>query len=126
MPATIEKNATQVRPGVSDTDAHNADRQRRDAARKATESDKISCLDAETAAQYEARKPIHNYRVECDIVTTDNRGKRSTVRETESVRAISENDAWARFCTLIGKYPSPTRCNRVVKQLADDGPVVND
>ena len=123
MPATAEKSKTNIntpRPGVADTDAHQADKLRRAEERRKTEPDKIACLDAETAAQYEARKPVGRYKVECDIISMDKRGKRSTVRETETVRALDEDDAWARFCTLIGKYPSPTRCNRVITKSADD------
>jgi hypothetical protein len=83
---------------------HEEDRQRRKREREKKLPVLIECLDADTAAKYEGRKPRKTYRVRCDHIIVGADGKRKAERLEAEVEGIGDNDAqreadaWARAC----------------------------
>lgn len=66
----------------------------------------MECLDAETAKEYEAKKPKFEFQVECTYRLPDDRGRLQTKTDKMTVRAQSENEAWALFCDRIEHWPA--------------------
>ena len=121
MPATATKQTKEQVTGVADIDRHAKDQAERKERRDRNRSKLLDCLDAETSAVYEARKPIFEFHVSCETIERTGKNasaKRSVVKHDQTVRAQDADDAWARFCTLIGRYPPPNSCKRKIKKLA--------
>ena len=115
--ATAEKRQT-LPEGVTDMEAHQADKARRKAERDARRSIMRACMDPDVAKRYEAQKPMYEWDISCEVMETDAKtGKRKFVKLNRKVYGMNEHDAWATFCTQEGRYPSPHSCNREIKQL---------
>jgi hypothetical protein len=82
-----------------------------------TKRDELNrCLDADYAAQVEARKPVYEYRISCNVPIME-KGKRTSKKLEETVRGKSEDDAWAHFCDAVQHWPSPKGCGRKIVKL---------
>lgn len=81
----------------------------------------LECMDPETAAEYEARKPLIKYRVRCFVMERNQRGKMTRRDITAEVKAQNESEAWAKFCDQQGKYPPPKACNRTIEKVKKTG-----
>lgn len=101
-------------------ETYEAEKAERAAAKAAKRPLQLKCLDAETAAQHEARKPLYEFEVSCTYQAPDDKrpGKLKSHTETEKVNAQNDQDAWALFCDRIGRSPSPQSCDRTIKRLA--------
>jgi len=76
----------------------------------------MRCLDAQYAAQVEAKKPKYQYEVSC-VLADKTSGKRIVTEPKETVSAKNENEAWAIFCDTIKAWPSPNACDRKIRKL---------
>jgi len=77
----------------------------------------MECLDYERAAEFEQRKPRHEYQVTCTYQRPNDRGRLEKHTDQHVVKAQSPNEAWALFCDKIETWPSPTSCEREIKKL---------
>ena len=78
----------------------------------------LRCLDPIVAAEYEHRKPLYEWRVECSIFRPAAGKQRATAEKfSELIVAKTEADAWATFCDKIGEYPSRRGMNPIITRL---------
>lgn len=74
-------------------------------------------LDGDAAAAAESKKPVYEWSVSCSIDRPDEKtGRMRTINEQRTVRAQTENEAWARFCDAIQTWPSPASVDREIKR----------
>ena len=98
---------------------HQAEKERRKAEREKKRPTLRACLDHTVAAQFEARKALYRWRVECTYMRPDAKGRLQTHSATEEVVAQTEADAWAVFCDKRGTWPGPNDCERVITKLGE-------
>jgi hypothetical protein len=116
------KTAISVPPEVAmqapDAEAHRSDLEKRREAQLKKRPKLLKCLDPITAAQYETKKALYEYKVECEIFRPADKKRRATTEAvTEQVVAQNDNDAWAMFCDKIGQWPSRRDSNAKITRL---------
>jgi hypothetical protein len=110
---------TNMAPGVVDEYAHDTDKRNRAELRDDKHRERLTdCLDYDTAAQFEQRKKTHKFNVSCQIIREDDRtGRRVPERPEHVVTAQNESDAWSQFCEILGVYPPPNQCKRIIERV---------
>ena len=100
IPATVSGAPVNI-------DEHNKDLAKRQAVRDKNRAKHLRCLDPITASQYENRKPVFEWKIECELFRRATKSKRAgTEKFCEQVIAQNADDAWAMFCDKIGEWPS--------------------
>lgn len=122
MPAVKENVSIAVPSKIAtepaNVDAHRDDMERRRAEQLKKRSKLLKCLDPITAAQYEARKALYEFKVECELFRPAAKKRRAgTEKFDEQVVAQNEQDAWAMFCDKIGEWPSRRDSNAKITRL---------
>ena len=100
----------------ADVDAHQADLIRRAARRQEMMPELRRCLNPEYASRREAQKGVYDFKVSC-IINVVERGNHSPADFTEVVSAKDEDEAWAKFCDRIQRWPGPKYCERKIEKL---------
>lgn len=102
----------------ADLDAHQADKAAREKAREKRRAIQLECLDAAVAAQYEASKPLYEWKVEIDYMQSKASGGFQRASLADQVVAKTETDAWALFCDKHEITCGPKAClKRVITRL---------
>ena len=118
----MANNNMSIPPVVANTpanvDKHQADLASRQAERDKKQPKSIRCLDPIVAAQYENRKPLYEWKIECEIFQQASGKRRARFeKHSEQVVAQNEDDAWAIFCVKIERYPGRKHCNPTITKL---------
>lgn len=98
-------------------DVHGEDKVRRQAVRDKNRRKAMDCLDPERAAQYEVRKPLYEWKVECSYMKPQEKGGLKRVSESEQVVAQTEADAWSMFCDKLNLMVSRRACDVKITRL---------
>jgi hypothetical protein len=111
VPATIANTPVNV-------DEHNTSLESRQKKRDKIRPTHLKCLDPVVAAEYEHRKALYEWKVECKIFRpAGTKGRAKVETFCEQVVAQNENDAWAFFCDKIGEWPSRRDMQPVITRL---------
>ena len=74
----------------------------------------LKCLDPTLALQYENRKPLYEWKIECHVFLPTRKGRPAGTRKyDEQVVAQTENDAWALFCDKVGLMRGRKACQKL-------------
>ena len=87
-----------VAGGVVDVAVHDENMAERRKEREDKQRLHQRCLDPANAAQQEATKPRHTWRVQVTISRRDDRGRMKQETLSGEYEAQNDSDAWARFC----------------------------
>lgn len=118
MPAEIKQPQTVPDFGIQRIDEEERQRKMKKLQERidAKRDEMYKCLDADYAAQVEARKPVYEYKVSCQVSVVE-KGRRTTKKLEETVRGKNEDDAWAHFCDAVQHWPPPRGCGRKIVKL---------
>lgn len=97
-----------------DIESYEEEKVRRREEHQAKQAVLLECLDAEVAAQYEAKKERREYEIECIVRERDAKGRLATRKISGEVEAQDESEAWAKFCDKNRTWPSPRGANRKI------------
>lgn len=107
----MSKNSGSVPVATANTPVNIAEHQdsleARQQARNKKRAKLLSCLDPIVARDYEHRKPLYEFKIECKIFrAAGSKGRARNEKFDEQVVAQNEDDAWSMFCDKIGEWPS--------------------
>lgn len=106
-PEIVTNPALPERQTLSAMEAHQRDKERRKKEFEKVRPILAKCVDPDVAARYERQKPRFMFKVDMTVMERDVKTKKfRDFRELVEVEAQTEDEAWARACDTVRRWPN--------------------